>query len=147
MLFWSGPTQQKYSRTFLKNYFFFDPPDTSDPVRHFFQNPPKPVRKRPQTTPRHIPRHPKIDQKVTPNRPRGAGNRTRRGAGNRTGDLPTRLPKPLSEGQTTRLFRPHKRAPLRSSYVSEIQILYVKNTECARAGFSVAKIARARSFL
>ena len=78
---------------------------------------------------------PKINEKLTPNRPSGSRESNRRS------------PEPLSDTQPTRLFRPHKRAPLRVSYVSEIQNLYVKNTECARAGFSVAKIERARVFL
>ena len=92
------PDSAKILPVIFENFHFSTPSDI------FFQNHPKPIRKGPLTTPRHIPRHPKFDEKVTPKRPRGAGNRPRRGAGNRTGDLPTRLPKPLSEGQTTRLF-------------------------------------------
>ena len=128
MCIFNAPTPEKYSRPFLK-IFIFRPRPT------FFQNHPKPIRKRPLTTPRHIPRHPKIDEKVTPNRPPGSRESNRR------------PPDPLSDAQTTRLFRPHISPPLRVSYVSEIQNLYVKNTECARAGFSVAKIERARVFL
>ena len=132
MLFWSGPTQQKYSQAFLKIFIFST---LSDPIRHFFQNHPKPIRKRPQTTPRHIPRHPKIDEKVTPKRPSGSRESNRR------------PPDSRSEDQPTRVFWPHKTAPLRVSYVSKIQSLYVKIPECARAhGFSAAKIAPALFF-
>ena len=70
MLFWSAPTQGKYSQPFLKMSIF-------GPRRTFFQNLPKPIQKHPQTTPRHFPRHPKHDKKITPNRPLGGRNQTR----------------------------------------------------------------------
>ena len=102
------------------------------PVQHVFQNHPKPIRKRPQTTPKHIPRHPKIDEKVTPKWPSGGRESN------------PRPPDSTSEDQPTWVFWPHKTAPLRVSYVSEIHSLYVKFPKCARAhSFSAAKIAPA----
>ena len=122
----NSPTQEKYSWSFLKMLI-------CRPRPIFF---PKPIRKRPQTTPRQIPRHPTIDEKVTPKLPSGSRE---------SNWWP---PDSRSEDQPTGVFWPHKTAPLRVSYVSKIQSLCVKFPECAHAHcFFRAKIAPAQVFL
>ena len=129
MLFLNSPTQDKYSRPL---FLLFAP-------AHFFS---KPSQKHPKTSPNHSQTHPKTspnwrksDPEMTPKWPSGSRESNRR------------PPDSRSEDQPTRVFWPHKTAPLRVPYVSKIQSLCVKFPACAHAHSSSAgKIARTGSF-
>ena len=119
MLFWSAPTQEKYSRSVLKILIF-------GPRRTFF---PKPSQTHPKTSPNHSQTLPKTSQNWRKNDPDPTKKVTR---GSRESNPPP--PASRSQDHPTRLISPQNIASVKISYVSKIE---------TRAGaFSEPKIAR-----
>ena len=120
----------------FEKYYFLDL------VGHFPPNPPKPIRKRPQSTPRHIPRHSKFNVEVTPTRPTSYPKVTC--ASRESNRVP---PDSRSEGHPTKLFRSQNIASLGILHASKIRgdcprtrRGFFRSQNCVFVGFPQSKL-------